>query len=181
LFSNRLIPQTRSDYEQNLRWLGLEPQAGPMAILLRGGGQRATDTLQIFPLPEPTSDGKYVLYFFAHGLRHIPGAVEAASKLSVGAELRIESEPSNPADALALKLLDGLVCVGYCPRFFTEDLHKLRELGATPRAFVARVNDESAPIQWRLLCKVVAEWRSGFQPLTGRQFQPITSKQPRTA
>ena len=37
---------------------------------------RATDTLMVFPYPEKSSDGKYHMRFFSHGLRYVPAVVQ---------------------------------------------------------------------------------------------------------
>jgi hypothetical protein len=72
LFSNRILPKSRPQYRDYLDWLGLdESKANGLDVLARSGGQRATDTLEIVPCPEPTSDNNYMVYFFGHGLRHL--------------------------------------------------------------------------------------------------------------
>jgi hypothetical protein len=64
-FSNRILPKSRPEYRDYLDWLGLdESKANELDVLARSGGQRATDTLEIIPCPEPTSDNSYMVYFW---------------------------------------------------------------------------------------------------------------------
>ena len=65
LFANRLLSKSRSEYRDYLRWFGLDDsRASELEVLGRSGGQRATDTLEIIPCPEPTPDHRYIVYFF---------------------------------------------------------------------------------------------------------------------
>src|SRR5262249_50637405 len=73
LFSNRLLPTSRPDYGNYLRWLGVSDlETDPVVILARSGGERATDTLQIHPCPEKLDNGSYTLLFLMHGIGHMP-------------------------------------------------------------------------------------------------------------
>jgi hypothetical protein len=59
--------------------------------------------------------------------------------------------------ALALRTQDPPILIGYCPRYLTEDLHKLlKQEHAKLEVFVEKINID-APIQLRLLCKVSGE------------------------
>lgn len=70
-FTNRLRPSSRSDYPDLLRWLDVpEADASPLVILARSGGQRVTDSLEVFTSPESVVDGVYEIRFFLHGLSH---------------------------------------------------------------------------------------------------------------
>ncbi len=60
VFSNRLMPRSRPDYSSFIQWLNIaEHEYEPIAILARSGGERETDTLTVFPRPEPDSQGRY--------------------------------------------------------------------------------------------------------------------------
>jgi len=48
-------------------------------MLARSGGRRETDTLTVFPIPEPDSEGRYRLHFFLHGLRYLPPCATRAN------------------------------------------------------------------------------------------------------
>jgi len=55
LFTNRILPHSRPEYGDYLKWLSVPPsERDPVVILSRSGGQRVTDTLEVFPCPEET-------------------------------------------------------------------------------------------------------------------------------
>jgi HIRAN domain len=174
VFSNRVLSHSRPDFKEFAQWLNLPAdEQDPLVILARGGAVRKMDTLQIFPEPENV-DGKYVTHFFVHGIRHLPGALEAVEHLSPGTPLRVVHDAENAFDNLALKLLNDDVCIGYCPRYLNKDLHKL--LASAPDKLsvqVERVNPQSTPIQFRLLCRLEAAWPNGFTPFSDPEYQPI--------
>jgi hypothetical protein len=130
--------------------------------------------LQIFPLPEEQADGTYDAVFFAHGIRHVQGALEAVNSLEPGDQLILDPEPSNKFDAYALKLMSSNSCVGYCPKYISKDLHRL--LQAVPTSILVsaeRINPVEAPVQFRLLCKLKADWPDGFIPFSDEEYQPL--------
>jgi hypothetical protein len=177
VFSNRLLSTSRPDYATFLSWLKVSPEeARPMFVLSRSGGKKTTDTIQVFPCPERTASGQLVMHFFAHGVRHIAGANERIDQLRPGDRLKLEADPANPVDSLALKVMDEDVQVGYCPRFLCGDLHKLITLvGDAVTTEVEQVNPPSIPIQYRLLCRLEAPWVEGFEPFAGDDYEPIAS------
>ncbi|MCP4696237.1 MAG: hypothetical protein GY862_05235, partial [Gammaproteobacteria bacterium] len=88
LFANRIMNKRRPEYRDYLRWLNVAEDDDPLLLLARSGGARATDLLEVFPRPERDKDGYYTLYFFSHGLRHLPAeSRQCANALSAGAEL----------------------------------------------------------------------------------------------
>ncbi len=96
LFSNRVGTRSRPDYPEFVQWLNIpEHEDDPMTILARSGGQRATDTFEVFPasLPPaslPDENGLYNIHFFAHGLRYLPPeTVNRISCLQPGELLRL--------------------------------------------------------------------------------------------
>ena len=182
LFSNRLLRPSRPEYKQYLEWLSVpESQADPIAILARSGGQRVTDTLEVFPCPERLPTGEYELHFLIHGLSHMPeGSATRAEDLKVGERLLLMRDFQNPKDKATLALrtsesyLGDMFLVGYCPRYLTGDIVKLmEEEGNTPTVLVERVNPVPAPIQFRILCKVLMKWSDTFHPFSGTEYQPI--------
>src|SRR5947209_6759948 len=53
LFANRLLARGRAEYADFIEWMSVsESEADPVVLLARSGGQRATDTLEVFPCPE---------------------------------------------------------------------------------------------------------------------------------
>ncbi len=77
LFANRLLASSRPEYEAFLAWGGFDPNnpPNPIAVLGVTGGRRATDSLEVFPCPQPDADGCYVNKFFLHGVRGMPSPV----------------------------------------------------------------------------------------------------------
>jgi len=60
LFSNRLLSKNRPEYHDYLRWLDVKTEiSDPLDELAKTGGIRATDSLIVFPCPEPQEDGRY--------------------------------------------------------------------------------------------------------------------------
>ncbi|HYZ85383.1 MAG TPA: HIRAN domain-containing protein [Bryobacteraceae bacterium] len=184
LFSNRLLPLSRPDYPLFLDWLNVtRANANPLALLARSGGQRATDTLEVFPYPEELADGVYETCFFLHGLSHMPAdAVQRASALAPGERLLVMWDFQNPhdPDALALRTAEtypgDIHVIGYCPRFLRGEILKLMTSGDNPpEVTVERVNPTPAPVQFRVLCRLRMRWAAGFKPFGGTEYQPIVA------
>ena len=180
LFANRLLPKTRPDYNEFLEWLNVRgTEDDPIVLLGRTGGIRETDSLAVFPCPEPTRDGTYHVHFFSHGLGHLPAyAVERVSSFLPGTRLYLMPDPQNSYDAFAMALRtdDPKALVGYCPRFLARDfLHLLSASGpdnSKVRVEVEKVNRD-APIQLRVLCNLTAPWPEGFRPCSESSYDPL--------
>lgn len=180
LFGNRLPPQSRPDYEDFVEWLDLKRgETDPMVMLARSGGQRETDMFEVFPVPQPSPQGRYESTFFIHGLRHRgPSAEEEARRLSPGDVLVLEPEPRNPLDPRALRIqtLVRGVHLGFVPRYLCEDVHALQSAsGEQAQARVRRVNPPPTPAQFRVLCSLDSPWPEGFRPLASPDFEPLQS------
>jgi hypothetical protein len=177
LFANRLISRKRPEYRDFLRWLDLvEDEADPLVLLARTEGVRETDSLTVFPCPEPDPEGKYVVHFFSHGLRHL--SEEARSRINAiraREKLYLLPDPQNPHDgyAIALRTDDPATIVGYCPRYISRDfLEILKNNPDTVKVCVKRVNTD-APIQLRLLCTLTADWPENFKPCSSEYYQEL--------
>lgn len=181
LFSNRLLPSTRSEYRSYLGWLDIgDPESDPVTILARSGGRKATDTPELFPSPERNQNGDYQIHFLVYGLNHVPDEnVERAMRLQAGEPLLAMRDFQNPKDpdAVALRTAEkcekDLYIIGYCPRYLRSEILRLSYAGSPPPITVERVNRAPAPVQFRLLCKAVAKWPAGFQPFNEPDFQPL--------
>ena len=178
LFSNRVMPRSRPDYPEFVQWLNIpQHEDDPIALLARSGGKRVTDNFEVFPCPEPDENGRYRIHFFAHGLRHLPKpAIERINGLQVGELLYLAHEFQNRYDSSALLLCtEDHWIVGYCPRYLCGDFFQLisqhREL---VRVEVDRLNEPPTPLQFRLLCKMTADWRD-FRPFSSPMYQPVSS------
>lgn len=176
MFKNRLLAKFRPEYRAYLDWLdvGLETQ-DPMLLLARSGDARGTDLLEVFPQPEANAEGDYELCFFSHGLRHQSAETLARiARLNVGESLGLALVDDNPVDSFAIVLhTDDQVKAGFCPRYLAPDLRGLLESDAPWRLIVARVNPD-APIQFRLLCKLVFKLPQGAGFFVGEEFQPVS-------
>lgn len=177
VFSNRLLPRSRPDYASFLQWLNIrEDEYEPLAMLARSGGQRETDTLTVFPCPEPDEAGRYQLHFLVHGLRHLPqSAIERINRLEPEEKLWLAHEFQNSYDSQALTLnTQDHYIVGYCPRYLLSEVFELlrREPGSVDLR-VERVNLPPTPLQYRFLCNITAQCKDDFRPFSGQEYQPL--------
>ena len=178
LFSNRVMPRSRPDYPEFVQWLNIpKHEDDPIALLARSGGKRVTDNFEVFPCPEPDENGRYRIHFFAQGLRHLPKpAIERINGLQVGELLYLAHEFQNRYDSSALLLCtEDHWIVGYCPRYLCGDI--LQIISQHPelvRVEVDRLNQPPTPLQFRLLCKMTADWRD-FRPFSSPMYQPVSS------
>lgn len=179
LFQNRLLPESRPDYDDFLKWLSLSKEAAtPLVVLARSGGRRATDNLEVFACPERLPDATYETHFFVHGLSHMPKASLLKSEsLVVGERLLIAKDIQNPLDpnAMLLRTEGEPVVIGFCPRYLCGELQDLMHLGESePMVTIERINPRPAPAQLRVLCRLRAQWPAGFVPFGRKEFQPIS-------
>ena len=185
VFANRMLPESRPEYEAYLRWSGFDPaaQPDPIAILGVTEGIRRTDMIELFPCPVPDERGFYQNKFFLHGLRYMPETAKArVLALHDNEPLCPMLDICNPADpnAVALRTADGdRVMLGYVPRYLAHDTWNLFQ-HCDPdfiKVLVHRVNRD-APLQQRLLCRMQACWPDGFLPCSGEEFEPIPADIP---
>ena len=177
LFKNRLLQKSRPEYTEYLGWLGIKGKAmHPMEELALTGGVRATDSLQLFPIPVQ-NNGYYEVKFFSHGIRYLaPSYIKRANKLENGARLYIMKDIQNPHDkyALTLRTEDPPELVGYCPKNYVKDFNSLVDENGVDNVEVSVVkNNISAPSQLKLLCQFRTKWFDGFIPFSDEDFQPI--------
>ena len=177
IFQNRLLAKSRPEYEDYIDWLDISKNQNELIELSRSRGIRATDELQLFPIPEKSQTGDYEVLFFSHGISHIAEHyVERLEKLANNDTLLILKDVQNKVDPLALALRtqdEPAELLGYCPSFFVKDFHKLMELNGSSNVHVTiRKINHSAPLQLKLLCKLSTKWSPQFQPFQGEEFQP---------
>ena len=178
-FTNRLMSPRRPEYPLHLRRLGLQPGADPFDVLVRTGGIRDTDAIELFGRPELSFDASgqnicYETHFLIHGFAHLqPQEREALLALTPGDALRCCPEPHNPADRHAMFLVESEnVKVGYLPRYLAPDAADLQSACGYLHVTVEQVNPEPAPIAQRLLCKLASCVPTGYQPFQSRAYQP---------
>ena len=181
LFSNRLLGRSRPEYEAFLRWGGFASGANPdpIAILAVTEGRRQTDSLEVFPCPAPTSDGRLNHVFYLHGLRWLNHEGRSrVAELQVGDGLKLSPESGNVRHRDAVAVLtaetpDGIK-IGYVPRYLARDAGTLLRLADAVdfHVQVDRINHD-APLQQRVLCRIQAPWPEGFRPCIGVEFEPV--------
>lgn len=180
VFANRLMSKSRPDYSTFIRWLNLsEPEIDPITILARSGGQRETDTLAVFSTPELDSEGRYHLHFFLHGLRYLPpSAIERINRLENGEKLWLAHEFQNIYDSQALIFsTEDHYIVGYCPRYLNSEIVELLKFNpSSVEARVELINQPPTPLQFRLLCKITAQYSNDFHPFSSSKYQPLVDE-----
>lgn len=181
IFANRMLSESRPEYEAFLRWGGFDPSQPPEPLSLLGvtGGIRQTDSLEVFPCPRPDVDGAYRTRFFLHGLRWFAeDAIKRAERLVPGERLGMMLDVNNAYDpfAVAVRTLDDRdrYLIGYVPRYLARDIGTLCLSCSSEysQLTVSRVN-ASAPLQMKVLCELRACWPEGFEPCSGEAYQPI--------
>lgn len=185
LFANRLPQRSRTDYAAFVEWLNLpKDEEDPIAVLVRSGGRRVTDNLEILPAPEPDESGSYHIHFFAHGLRHLADeSIQRIEHLRVDERLLLVHDFQNPVDpwAIMLRTHDTFpgdrYFVGYCPRYLRDDFIQIvSECVVPPFVAVERLNPAPAPLQLRLLCSMTACWPADFRPFAGEDYEPLSAR-----
>jgi len=177
LFSNRLLNPSRPEYADYLRWMNLaeDDSSNPLLLLARSGGTRRTDVLEVFGVPEADAQGRYALHFFNRGLRYMqPEASIAVAHLQTDERLRLVPEPENAYDSLAMALYSQTgIKVGFSPRYFLQDLHRLQAAQVPLKITVEQVNLD-APVHFRLLCRLEFNLPTGFSLFSGEDFIPLS-------
>jgi len=175
ILKNRTLPRSRPEFEKYLTWLGIHrAEHTELSELARSGGLRATDEIELIPVPEKLADGSFEAYFFARGASHMPE--QTALQIGVSDRLYVMRDFQNPKDSAALLLRTGdpISLVGYAPRYYSEYLSQLASK-CSPSEFVVsveRVNRE-APTAYRILCKVSAPWVDELDAFQGADFKEI--------
>lgn len=175
LFKNRTMPRSRPEYANYVRWLtGGVDEMSPLEELAYSGGARATDSIQLYPVPRCT-DGQYRMSFFLHGVRHLPAtSKEAMEEKTAGTRLYLMKDFQNPqdSDALALRMEDPIAVVGYCPRFLCPDF--ITVTNSDPEAVISLVQlNTDAPLQFRYRCELTGRWPTDFRPFNSPDFQVV--------
>lgn len=175
VFANRQMPRERPDYDAFVQQLDLTAEADPFEVLARSEGRRATDRIEVFSAPVRSDDGQLAARFFARGVRHIEGASEAIEELADGDTLDLVPEESNPVNERAMLLSSRTGRpVGYVPDYLLETIHDLLDHDAgSVRVLVEHVNPPASAPHMRLLCRLVAPWPEGYEPLSGPDFLPL--------
>ena len=181
LFANRVMNRRRPDFGEYVNRLDLDPNdADDLDILARSGGRRNTDSIEVFPAPDLHRDGCYITWFLVHGVRHSDPDLQRLlhEKLREDEPLYLQADFQNLADAQALSLRTAAkLHVGYLPRYLVPDAWELfagqEVCGWNIEVTVAQINPPPAPIQQRVLCRMMACWPDGFEPYASKTYLPI--------
>lgn len=186
VFANRILGKSRPEYQAFLTWGGFDPDnpPEPLALLSVTEGRRQTDTLEVFPCPQPDAQGCFLTKFFLHGVRWMhPAARERINQLRADETLGLMLDVSNQHDPNAVAVRTSAtmdrVMIGYVPRYLAREVSTLCAT-CHPDFIdlrVVRVN-AGAPLQQRVLCRMNACWPEGFQPCAGDEFLPIPTNIP---
>ncbi|SFV71548.1 hypothetical protein MNB_SV-13-223 [hydrothermal vent metagenome] len=177
MFKNRLLQKSRPEYKEYLGWLNIKTDSiHPMEELALTGGVRATDSFELYPLPQE-KEGNYVVSFFSRGIRHLAKSYnQRIEGLGENRKLYLMRDIQNKLDgyALVLRTDNPIELVGYCPSFYTKDFNRLIENNGANDIFLRVVkNNLDAPSQLKLLCEFQTKWSNGFTPFDSENFQLI--------
>lgn len=174
MFKNRVIGHHRKDFTDYLRSLDLDSN-DPIEILAITGGERQTDSFEVFPKIERQVDNSFQCRFFLHGLRHMTEAAQVRARgLQAGESLGVSVELTNPKTGLAIQLTSqDYALVGWTPRYLVGDL--LQAISQTQQiaAKVVQVNADDVPANRRVLIELSGHLPEGFEPMSSGPFLPI--------
>jgi hypothetical protein len=176
VFKNRVLDPTRKDFADYLRSLDLDPtNPDPIEILAISGGQRQTDSLEVFPKIEKNENNTFACRFFLHGLRHVSESAQRRSlELIASDSLQVSLELNNPATGPAIQLTTkDYEFLGWAPRYLVSDLLKAIATSRDVSAHVVRVNEVGVPLNRRVLIELSGRLPAGFEPMSGSDFQPV--------
>ena len=169
-FANRVMTPRRDSYQSFLDMIGLSGDvADPFEVLARTWGTRATDLIQVLPVPVVDEAGRLRTRFLVHGGRYVDPRAEVLRTVHAGDRLSLVPEPENPSDRLAvLVCADGTGSdrrVGYIPAPLAPFVNSLWAHGIEPEVTAERVNLPDAPLgsnQMRMLARLEATVGGGF-------------------
>lgn len=179
MFKNRILGRQRRDFGEYLASLALA-RPDPIEILAITGGERQTDSFEVFPKIEKQQDNSFSCRFFLHGLRPMSDtAQQRAMHLQPGESLGVSLELNNPKYGLAIQLTShDYEFVGWTPRYIVGDL--LQAIAQTHRvsARVIQVNALDVPANRRVLVEMQGFLPADFEPMVEDMFLPITDTCP---
>lgn len=178
LFKNRVLDPARKDFAEYLGWLALDPaSADPIEILGLTGGERQTDSFEVFPKVAKRPDGTFTCRFFLHGLRHVSEAArKRAELLEVNESLQVAIEVNNPATGLAVQLQTrDCHMLGWVPRYLVKDLCAAISHGQSVEAKVTRINRINAPSARRVLVELRGGLPADGEPMTTDEYEVLVA------
>lgn len=130
-FADRIMSAKRPDRPQYLASLDLDADADAWEILTASGGYREGDPIELISLPSYNRrTGETTACFLAHGVRHrAPEASDHITSLVSGQRLMLEPDPTNIANARAIRIVDGSVHLGFVPDPLLDYVHSVIAAG----------------------------------------------------
>ena len=175
LFQNRVMNRTRPDFGEYLQNLDLPDEADPIEILSRSGGQKVTDSYEVFPKIEKQSDGSFTCRFFLHGWRHINDEAKTRlDNLTVEEDLYVTFELNNPTTQLAVQIqTTDYHMIGWAPRFLVHDLTRgMTNSRGKYEAKVASVNPNTVIQNQRVLIEMRG-YCDKHEPMSSYDYQLV--------
>lgn len=173
-FKNRVLGRQRRDFASYLESLALDTP-DPIEILSVSGGERQTDSFEVFPKIEKAADGSFRCRFFLHGLRHMnPTARARAERLVEGEPLGVSLELKNPKYGLAIQLTSqDYEFLGWTPRYIVTDILKAINRAHDISAKVVKINSAEVPQNRRVLVELSGVLPEDYEPMADGMFLPI--------
>ena len=168
-FDLRIMDRKRPDFGEYIRWLGLPPDALPLDILSRSGGEQKGDSVYVAEAPTVAEGGATDYTFLVRGVSYAlrqHHTTRAAETLAAGDPLTILDDPSNEAnpEALLLATTDG-ARIGWVPDLLIDYVRRARAHGS--RVTVLQNNGPQAPWHARLLVRLTGHVEPGTEFFTG--------------
>lgn len=176
LFQNRIINPSRPDRLEYLQGLDLSENANPLEILSVNGGERITDTYEVFPKLIEDMDGYFTCRFFLHGWRYVnKHSRKRIRRLQQGDRLHVALELNNPVDKIALQIQTwhDYFMIGWTPRYLVEDLARVVSgLHSECEASVVRIGRMLPPSNQHVLIEFRGRWEN-HRPMESVDFLPL--------
>jgi hypothetical protein len=174
-FALRVMDRRRPDFSRYVEWLGLPPDATPIDILSRSGGQRKGDAVQVIEQPSVDLAGATESVFLVRGARYATSeysSTTAAEDLRAGDWLSIVSDTSNPTNPSALLITTGSeIPIGWIPDLLIGYVRIV--MNNTMQLVVLRNNGPDAPWHLRLLVQLTGHAEPGYQAFIGPTWPPL--------
>lgn len=178
LFKNRVLDPKRKDFAEYVGWLALDANhRDPIEILSITGGERQTDSLEVFPKLEKAADNTFRCRFFLHGARHTRAeSQQRLLQLTEGERLHVAIELTNPVTRLAVQLqTQDYAHLGWAPRYLVEDICQAVGGGSCDvSATVIRLNTAEAPENRRLLVELAGCFKDDYEPMSSPSFSLVS-------
>lgn len=170
IFAERVMSPRRPDRSAVLEALGLGLDAEPFEVLVRSGGRRVGDAIELVPVPDQCSGSVFVDYF-VHGVRYMTASAQRLiTSLAPDQALHLVPEPANPVDHRAVLVTStDDVRLGYVPTPLLELVGAIE--GTETR--VLRANGPEVGFHYRLLVRSSGVVCDGATPFAGPDWQTV--------